>query len=199
MNETKTKTRSVNILTDSALMVALSFVLSSMELIPMPMGGSVTFASMLPIMLLSVKYSTRVGLSAGFVYSLTQLAQSLAKGNVFIYCYTPTSVIICVLFDYIIPFTLLGMAGIFYHKRVFKNSDTAVYVGITTAVLARFICHFITGVVIWKQWAPEGMGKFLYSFLYNSSYLSIDFIICIIAAVVILRKKEIRRLIDIEY
>ena len=35
----------------------------------------------------------------------------------------------------------------------------------------------ITGVVIWGQWAPEGMGKYLYSLLYNGGYMLGEFVL----------------------
>lgn len=179
-------------------MLALSFALSSAKLFEMPMGGSVTVASMLPVMLISVKYGLGVGISTSFLYSLTQLLQAFASANVFPYCETPGTLVICILFDYIVPFTLLGLAGIFYRFKLTKNSEINVYLGIISVVVLRFFCHFITGVAIWGQWAPDGMGKYLYSFLYNGGFLSIDFAICIAAAFLMFRKKEIKKLVGIE-
>ena len=179
-------------------MLALAFALSCAKLFEMPMGGSVTVASMLPIMLISVKYGIRTGLATSFAYSLTQLAQALASGNVFPYCETPTTLAVCILFDYLAPFTLLGLAGIFRKFELSKRPEINVYYGIILVVLLRFICHFVTGVAIWGQWAPDGMGKYLYSLLYNGGFLSIDFAICIVCAVLMFRKSELRRLVNID-
>ena len=187
----------ITLLSESAVMVALAFALSSAKLYEMPLGGSVTVASMLPIMLISVKYGSLVGVGAGFVYSLTQTFQALAAGNVFPYCETGGTLVICVLFDYIVPFTVLGLAGIFKNLKLFKKQEIAFYVGIVSVVFVRFLCHFITGVAIWGQWAPDGMGKYLYSLAYNGSFLGVDFAICIIVAAVMLRKREIRKLVGI--
>ena len=179
-------------------MLALAFALSCAKLFEMPMGGSVTVASMLPIMLISVKYGIGTGLATSFAYSLTQLAQALSQGNVFPYCETPTTLTVCVIFDYILPFTVLGLAGIFHKLKLTKNTEINVYLGIISTVFVRFLSHFITGVSIWGQWAPDGMGKYLYSFLYNGGFLSLDFAICIVCAVLMLRKAEIRKLVNIE-
>ena len=194
----KRKNTNLSTLTECAVMLALSFALSYAKLFEMPMGGSVTVASMLPIMLISVKYGVKVGLSTSFVYSLTQLMQAFASANVFPYCETGTTLAVCILFDYVVPFTVLGLAGIFLKVKVFKNVEMNVYCGIVGAVALRFICHFITGVAIWGQWAPEGMGKFLYSFLYNAGFLSVDFLICIVCAVLIFRRSELRKLLNVE-
>ena len=185
-------------LTECAIMLALSFALSCAKLFEMPMGGSVTIASMLPVMLISIKYGISVGLATSFTYSLTQMLQALASANVFPYCETVGTLVLCILFDYIVPFTLLGLAGLFHKLKITKNTELNVYIGIVSTVVLRFICHFVTGVVIWGQWAPDGMGKYLYSFLYNAGFLSLDFIICIVCAILMFRKAELRRLVNID-
>lgn len=193
MKNTKTK-----VLAESAVMLSLAFALSCAKLYEMPLGGSVTVASMLPIMLISAKYGTRVGIGTAFVYSLTQVFQALVSGNVFPYCQTIGLLILCVALDYIIPFTILGFSGSFKEIGIFKNPEIALYIGMTVCVLMRFVCHFITGVAIWDQWAPEGMGKYLYSLAYNGSFLGVDFLICITCAIVILRSSEMRKLINLD-
>lgn len=198
MSTQKRSNTKISTLAECAVMLALAFALSYAKLFEMPMGGSVTLASMLPIMLISVKYGNAVGLATAFTYSLTQLLQAVMSANVFPYCETLGTLTLCVLFDYIVPFTLLGLAGFFHKIKLTKNTEVNIYVGIISVVVLRFICHFITGVAIWGQWAPDGMGKYLYSFLYNGSFLSLDFIICIVCAVFMFRKAELRRLVNID-
>ena len=198
MSTQKRLSTNISTLTECSVMLALSFALSYAKLFEMPMGGSVTVASMLPIMLISIKYGVGTGLTTGFLYSLTQLMQAFISANVFPYCQTPKALALCILFDYLLPFTLLGLAGLVKQLEITKKAEVNAYIGITLAVMLRFICHFITGVVIWGQWAPDGMGKYLYSFLYNGGFLSLDFIICIVCAVLLFRKSEIKRLVNME-
>ena len=187
--------RSKKILTmvECAMLVALAFALSWVTLWKMPMGGSVTLASMLPIMLVGIKYGPKIGLGTAFVYSLTQLAQALIQGDVFPYCQSRAMIVLCALFDYVVPFTVLGASGIFAEKGKF-----GAYIGMIAAVAIRFICHFVTGVAIWGQWAPEGMGKMLYSLVYNGSFLSADFAICIAVAIPLLQVTQIKKLIGLK-
>lgn len=192
MRNTKIKT-----LTECAVMVALAFALSCIKFLPMPLGGSVTLASMLPIMLISIKYGSFIGLGTGFVYSVTQLAQAIAEGDVFIYCETSGIVVLCIIFDYLLPFTLLGIAGLFKDLKLPQNAEIASYIGMVLAVFLRFVCHFVTGVFIWGQWAPEGMGKFFYSFAYNGAYLGLDLLLCLAVAAIMLRHKQIRKLLNV--
>ena len=188
------KKQTTKALSEAAIMLALAFALSSAKLFEMPLGGSVTVASMLPIMMISFKYGNKWGLSTAFLYSLTQALQALASGNIFPYCEGADTLIICILFDYIFPFTILGLAGMFYGR--FKNTNVDFIVGASFVVFLRFCSHFITGVYIWDQWAPEGMGKYLYSFLYNGGFLGVDFAILMVALVLMLKSDEIKKLIE---
>ena len=178
-------------------MVALAFALSCVKLFQMPLGGSVTLVSMLPIMLISIRHGSLVGLGTGFVYSLTQLTQALIEGDVFPYCETIGILILCVICDYLLPFTLLGIAGIFKEKRLIKNEEIACYVGCGLAVFLRFVGHFITGAAIWGQWAPDGMSKFIYSLCYNGAYLGVDLVLCLVVAVIMLRIIPMRKLLGL--
>lgn len=198
MSAQKRKLTNLTTLTECAVMLALAFALSCAKIFEMPMGGSVTVASMLPIMLISVKYGIGTGLATSLMYSLTQLMQAFASANVFPYCETGGTLALCIIFDYIVPFTVLGLAGIFRKFKITKSTEINVYIGIISVVILRFLCHFITGVAIWGQWAPDGMGKYLYSFLYNGGFLSADFAICIVCAILIFRKAELRKLIGVE-
>jgi len=190
------RNKTTRVIAESAIMLALAFALSYARLFKMPLGGSVTVASMLPIMLISIKYGNLIGLGCSFLYSGMQLLQAFIEGDVFPYCETATTLIVCILFDYILPFTLLGLAGFFKNMKCFRHKELGAYLGMISVVALRFLSHFITGVAIWGQWAPEGMGKFLYSFLYNGSFLSVDFAICIVCAVLMMRSSEIRRLVN---
>ena len=59
----------------AALSIALSFLLSNIRLYRMPQGGSVTPASMLPLMLFAYAFGVAPGLLAGLAYGLLQLVQ----------------------------------------------------------------------------------------------------------------------------
>lgn len=179
----------------SAVLTALSVVLGCMPLWQMPMGGDVTPASMLPVMLVSVLYGCRWGLASGGVNAGFQLLLALIRGNVFPYCETGTTLALCILFDYVVPFTLLGLAGMFRGLSLGKFRHFGIYLGIFVTVAARFLCHFYTGVVVWGQWASEGMGKYTYSFLYNGSFLLMDFGLLLVVAVFLFELPQMKKIL----
>lgn len=180
-------------LTQSAIFIALATVLSFLPVYEMPMGGSVTLASMLPILFIGLKFGYKWGLASSGIYVFIQLMQALIKGNVFIYCTTFGTVLICVLFDYIVPFGILGLSV--FAKPTEGKRLSIIKASITFGVLVaiRFICHYITGVAIWGQWAPDGMGKYLYSLIYNGQYMLPELIITLVISVLLMSSSQIEK------
>ena len=198
-NTNKTKNTKIVKLTECAMLLALSIILSFVTVYHMPMGGGITLLSMLPVMLVSIKYGIGTGLSVSLTFSLFQLLQGILSGNVFVYCTTARAQIICALFDYIVPFAVLGFAGIFVNIGK-KNSSVNTYIlkavsGIAIMIFLRFVCHYITGVVIWGQWA-ENMSPYLYSLIYNAQYMLPECIFTAVAAAILLRVNRIRQLLS---
>ncbi len=181
------------ILANAAVLTGLSIALSFVILYEMPMGGSVTLACMLPIVFVSLRYGCAWGLGAGFVMSLFQILQAVMHGNVFPYCETLGTVVLCALLDYIVPFTVIGLAGAFRKVKTKRLEDLGAYIGIVFVFVLRFLSHFIVGTVIWGQWAPEGMGKYLYSFLYNGGFLLPELVITMVLAVILLRAPSVKK------
>jgi thiamine transporter len=179
---------------EGAIMIALATVLSYIRVYKLPWGGSITLLSMLPIALYSVKNGIANGLKVSFLFSLIQLGQGVIDG-LFAWGLTPASLIGCILFDYIFAFTVLGLAGIFR-----KKGEVGWIVGTVLVLLLRFACHFTTGVLIWKTFGElwEGFSTdnvYLYSLLYNGSYMLPEIILTSIGAVVIFRIPVIHRMI----
>ena len=75
-----------------------------------------------------------------------------------------------VLLDYPIAFGALGLAG-FFRNRAF--------LGINVGIAGRFLAHFVSGIIFFAIYAPEGMSPIIYSALYNGSYLLPELVISI--------------------
>ncbi|HWQ51870.1 MAG TPA: energy-coupled thiamine transporter ThiT [Terriglobales bacterium] len=176
MNQAQTsKTR---ILVECGIMMAFSMALSYVKIWEMPMGGSVTALSMLPLVLLGYKYGLKWGLTAGVAFGLMQL---MFQAN-YLVGLSAFSVVVAVFFDYIFAFGALGLSGLM------KGKKGGFAAGAAIAVFARFLCHFVVGFAVWAafadQVAVEGMNPVLYSFLYNIAYMGPEFITTTAAAFV---------------
>lgn len=156
-----------------AISVAIAFVLSAITLYKMPNGGSITPASMLPILAYAWAFGAPAGIVAGLVHGLLQIIQGA-------YIVHPVQF----LFDYILPFAFLGFAGFFKNKNLI--------VAIVVACVLRFASHYASGIIFWGEYAPEGQPVWLYSAIYNGSYMLPDTILCVVVALI----PAMRRVID---
>jgi thiamine transporter len=86
-----------------------------------------------------------------------------------------------ILLDYPLAFGALGLAGLF------KPTVRGAVLGATFAVFARFVCHFLSGVIFFSSYAPEGWNPYLYSAAYNAAYLAPSLAIAIVVTVVLLK------------
>ena len=175
-------------ITEGALVIALSYAL---ELLCMwlnavtgisallPFGGTVT-VSILPILYYSYRRGAVWGIGAGFVYSLIQMMLGF---------YIPPAktwwaLVLCVVLDYVIAFSVSGSACLFA-KLCGKHRLFGYCTGAVAVCVVRFASSFLSGVVLWGEYAPEGMNVWLYSLIYNASYMIPSTILTAIFAVII--------------
>ncbi len=152
--------------------VALSFILSYIRLYKMPQGGSITLASMFPIILYSLVFGPVPGIIAGIAYGFMQFIQE------------PSMVHWAQLFlDYPLAFACLGLAG--FAPKLSKNIHVGTTIGIIISVLGRGIMHVISGVIFFAEYAGE-QSPLIYSIVYNASFLVPELIITLILALIII-------------
>ena len=140
---------------ESAIFIAIGTVLSIFSFQgPWALGGSVTICSMLPLAIISWRHGTRWGLISAFIFALIQLM--LGFGNVG-YGRNFFEMLLIALLDYIIAFTVIGLSAMF--KGKLKDNRLAAVLGITVTFTLRFLCHFLSGWLIWAT--VSGNGKAL--------------------------------------
>jgi len=167
----------VRVMVECALMIAIGTVLAQIKLFTLPNEGSITLVSMLPFIMVSFRHGFRWGVLTGFANSLLQM---LLGGIPAVPAGTLSSLALMLLLDYVLAFTVLGLAGPI--AKPFKNRAIGVVVGTLAVCLMRFLCAFLSGVVIWGVYAPDGMAPALYSLTYNASYMLPESVITVIAA-----------------
>lgn len=169
--------RKLQFIMEAAILGALSFILDKLTIFVMPQGGSITL-SMLPIIVMAFRWGIRGGLLTGFLSGLLQL---ITGGTVFHW--------VQVLLDYTLAYTLVGVAAVttfWLVSGIKKNNKgrmvAAIVVGTVIGGLLRFAVHFYAGMVFFGEYAPEGQPAWLYSLLYNASYMIPSIILCAIVA-----------------
>lgn len=161
-------------LTTAALCIGASFLLSFIKVFSMPNGGSITPASMLPMIAFSYIYGFKKGFIAGLAYSLLQFVQ-----EPFFVSFPQFAL------DYLLSFSLLALAGL---------SRKSIIPGVVYACAARFLCQFLSGWIFFGMFAPEGIPAWLYSLGYNGTVVGIECAICIAVSAIPALHKLFNRL-----
>ena len=202
-------------LVTSAMLIAVASVLALVsEFIPflqLRFGGTLTLASMLPIILISYMYGLKWGLGSAAVYAVIQIFMGFKTVAAL---FTPDSdsymalwMAICVvLLDYFLAYTSLGLGGIFARK---KGGFLRLVLG---GVVAQVICyafHVLSGFLFYGAWADwfftesaakdlaisgwimehlSGRGlALLYSLIYNALYMLPEIVLTAAVAALIYR------------
>ena len=172
----------------SAIMIALATVLSLIKVYTLPLGGSITLLSMLPIVFLSINYGLGWGFFSAFVYSLIQLFLDLAA--VSSWGLTAEIFIGCIIFDYILAFTALGIAGIFR-----KKGTVGALLGVCLAMFLRFFSHFLSGVILFRSYEMFN-SPFLWSVAYNGSFMLPEMIFTAVGVFFLFRNKNFKQILN---
>jgi thiamine transporter len=114
----------------------------------------------------------RIGLFAGALFGVVDLAIEPFVVN-------PVQFLL----DYPLAFGALGLAAFFQKIPV---------LGVVVGASGRFVCHFVSGVIYFPQYAPVGMSPVVYSALYNGSYLLPDMIVCAIIILILQKSNALK-------
>lgn len=189
-------------LVKTSILLAIATVLSVVKLFSMPFGGTITPASMMPVILIAYIYGTKWGLFSAFIYGILQMITGM---NVVSAMFLPGesqmviwhAVLVCVI-DYILAYMMLGFGGVFKNK--IKNQSLSIALGTFVSMLLTYIMHIVSGYIFYGAWAEwfftqDGFYSFgktivesfsgnllslIYSVIYNGLYMVPEIIITVL-------------------
>ena len=165
--------KSLRVLTEGAILIAMAEILSFLPLYKMPWGGSLDLA-MLPIIVFCVRWGFGPGLIVSFAHALLQ---TLFEGGIAIGWQS-------IIGDFLVAYTVLGLAGLFKGK---------FFPATVVACVARFLVHYVVGATIWAEYMPETFFNmtmttpWVYSALYNGAYMLPDMIVILVVGAILLK------------
>ena len=180
------KNKSLQNITEGAMMIALSLVLNLLRL-PADWlggtGGSVEL-TMLPLMVYALRRGWLRGCAAGVLFGTLKciIGGGIAYGWA------------SLLLDYAAAFGVTGVAGLC------KKSPAA---GALAGSLCRWAVHVLSGVILWGAWMPDmflghAMSNiWIYSLLYNGVYMAANTILAVVVIYLLAKKTRILS-VDIE-
>ena len=169
---------------EAAVMIALATVLSICEIFKLPYGGSVTAASMLPILIFSYRHGIGMGLSAAATYATVQ--QLLGLNNLF-YVTGWQSVLAVIFLDYLLAFTVIGLGGIFRgriisHRGRVNAQAVELALGMIFVCILRYAFHTIAGATVWAGLSIPTEAALIYSLGYNAIYMIPESVVSFLAS-----------------
>lgn len=153
------KDERIKLLIEGALAASFALALSYLRLWHMPQGGSVTLENV-PILLFALRRGLKAGVGAGIIAGILQL---ILSG----YVVHPVQALL----DYPLAFGALGAAALI---------KKPLWGGLALGSGLRFLCHLLSGVVFFGSYAPEGTNVWVYSAVYNGSYMIPNLILAVI-------------------
>lgn len=164
--------------------ISISFVLSFLKVTPVLYGGSITLASLAPLLIYAYYFGFAKALVCGLIYGLLQFIQDP-------YILTPATFTL----DYLLAFASVSVMGLF--SKASLNAKT-VTLGTTLSILCRFVMHFISGILyfnhgsIWVNLPANSAVS--YSLLYQTVYLIPDLVICLAVMLVLLKTRVLEQI-----
>lgn len=166
----------------SALGYLLDFLANILSLKIWPQGGSISIA-MVPIFIMAYRWGIKGGVLSGFLLGLLQ----------FILGYSQIYTLLQGFIDYFVAFTAVGLAGVFaaqVKNAVNENKKgkwmTYAILGAFLGSFLRYICHVVSGIAFFGEYAPKGQPVAIYSLLYNGTYMLPSFILSAIIVVLVI-------------
>ena len=136
---------------EAGVAIAIAQVLSFITLFHMPQGGSIKAASMVPLMIFAYRWGGTRGIWAGIVYGILH----------FLLGFKSSIHYLSIILDYLVAYGVIGVCG------YFKDNMTGLVSG-------------SSGAVVFASYAPQGQNPWIYSMIYNASYMVPDGILNIV-------------------
>lgn len=161
-------------LVEAGISLALAIILNFIVLFRMPLGGSVTLASRLPLVIYSIRWGVKKGIIVSALFGLLQIF----LGG---YVIHP----IQGLMDYFLSYGAMGLAGLGFTKN---RSKSKLVLSIIISYIISGAFNVVSGLVYFYDTATStaaGFNSFLiYSLSYNYSFLFFDALILIVVLLV---------------
>lgn len=152
-----------------SIFTAISYVLNTIKFIRMPQGGSITFFSMLPVMIISFVYGRGAGITSGILLGILKIFDGIVFVNFLQF-----------ILDYVFANMVLGFSSIFGMNSKFKMCAGCLFAGLMSLMF-----NVISGVMFFREFVGDGMNIFLYSFIYNFLSVGIEVILTTVVMMII--------------
>ena len=143
---------------------------------------------MVPIILTGMLFGTKWGITASISYAILQM--------LFGFYPPPTQTFLnfflVVMLDYILAVGVLGLGGLICKPK--KQNPYLAAAGALIVTALRYVCHILSGILIWGVYAEEGQSVLAYSLIYNGSYMIPEMIISTVVTWILFNTRLIKNI-----
>lgn len=174
----------------AGICICVSFTLAVIKFKIFASGGSITFASFVPVLVFSYCYGVADGLLVGLIHGLLNFIESP-------YILTPATFFL----DYLLPFASVGVMGLFRRIPRKEKAVAPLVLGAVCVFFLRFTFHLLSGVIFFNAGYVEELpvlgieNAFLYSFIYQCLYVPFDAVIAIASLIALTKTGVLDRLL----
>ncbi len=171
--------------------VATSFTLALIKVSPIQYGGSITLASLVPILVYAYMYGVADGLLVGLIHGLLNFIEDP-------YILTPATFLL----DYLLAFASVGLMGVFGKMARKEKGALPLVLGCISVCALRFAFHLCSGAIFFMEgeawadfpaWAVS--NAFIYSFIYQCVYIPADCLVNVLVLVALAKTGALDTLI----
>ena len=173
--------------------VATSFTLAVIKVSPIQYGGSITLASLVPILVYAYIYGVADGLLVGLIHGLLNFIEDP-------YILTPATFLL----DYLLAFASVGLMGVFGKMARKEKGALPLVLGCISVCALRFVFHLCSGAIffmegaVWADFPAWAVSNaFIYSFIYQCVYIPADCLINVLALVALAKTGALDTLIGL--
>lgn len=167
----------INIIAEAAILISLSFILRTfLILFRMPNGGSVNLG-LTPLIILSFRRNAFIGSLAGLIVSIIHVLSSVHVPP----ASDASKIMICMLFDYLIPYSCVGICSIFKKSKI--DNKFKIFLGVSNVFLINIFSFCTSGLTIWSSAIPAGQNILKYVVMYNMIFCFPNYLVNLITCV----------------
>jgi thiamine transporter len=173
--------------------VATSFTLAVIKVSPIQYGGSITLASLVPILVYAYMYGVADGLLVGLIHGLLNFIEDP-------YILTPATFLL----DYLLAFASVGLMGVFGKMARKEKGVLPLVLGCISVCTLRFVFHLCSGAIffiegaVWVDFPAWAVSNaFIYSFIYQCVYIPADCLVNVLALVALAKTGALDTLISL--
>lgn len=139
------------------IVVFTAIIAYIISLIPLHIYSFYLTIGFIPMVIIGIRFGIKSSILSSLLWGILTIITGRAE------ILTPTQGFI----EYIIAFSFGGLCGLYSPNNNYYIQFKTIFKCLSMGVIARYIWHFIAGVIFWQTFMPKSINPYLYSAITN--------------------------------